>query len=110
MPVEQQCVVIFAGTRGYLDGIDVADVQRFESELLEWFQTRHADQLETIRSSGKLGDEDAFENAIKAFAEQFVPTATDGAAPEAQAQGDAESTIQRGAVHLPEEEVSRDEA
>ncbi len=110
MPVEQQCVVIFAGTRGYLDGIDVADVQRFETELLEWFQTRHADQLDTIRTSGKLGDEDAFEGAIKAFAEQFVPTATDGAAPEAQAQADAESTIQRGAVHLPEEEVSRDEA
>ncbi len=110
MPVEQQCVVIFAGTRGYLDDIEMADVGRFESELLEWFQTRHGDLLETIRSTGKLGDEDVFEGAIKAFAEQFVATDHTAGAPAIEAQGDADTTVKRGAVHLPEEEVSRDEA
>ena len=35
MPVEEQVVVIFAGTRGYLDDVPVADVKRFEAELLE---------------------------------------------------------------------------
>ena len=42
-------MVIFAGTRGYLDGVDVADVRRFEAELLEWFRTRHSDLLDSIR-------------------------------------------------------------
>src|SRR5207253_324435 len=41
MPVEEQVVSIFAGTGGYLDDIPVSDVKRFESELLDWFQTRH---------------------------------------------------------------------
>src|SRR6059036_3894124 len=34
VPVEEQVVVIFAGTRGYLDRVDVADVGRFESLML----------------------------------------------------------------------------
>src|SRR5690349_1277039 len=110
MPVEEQCVVIFAGTRGYLDNIDLPDVGRFESELLDWFRTRHGDVLESIRSTGKLGDEDAFEGAIKAFAEQFQPSTGDSTAPAIEAQGDADATVKRGTVHLPEEEVSREEA
>ncbi len=110
MPVEQQCVVIFAGTRGYLDDIELGDVTRFETELLEWFQTRGADQLDTIRSTGKIADEDAFEGTIKAFAEQFVPTDRSAGAPGIEAPGDADTTVKRGTVHLPEEEVSRDEA
>ena len=38
MPVEEQVVSIFAGTRGYLDDVPVADVRRFETELLEFFR------------------------------------------------------------------------
>ena len=110
MPVEEQCVVIFAGTRGYLDDIELGDVTRFETELLEWFQSRNGDQLDTIRSTGKIGDEDAFEGAIKAFAEQFVPTDRSAGAPGIEAPGEADTTVQRGTVHLPEEEVSREEA
>ena len=36
MPVEEQVVVLYAGTRGYLDDVPVADVRRFETELLDW--------------------------------------------------------------------------
>ena len=38
MPVEEQVVSIFAGTRGYIDDVPVADVKRFETELLEYFR------------------------------------------------------------------------
>jgi F-type H+-transporting ATPase subunit alpha len=110
MPVEQQCVVIYAGTRGYLDDVPLADVKRFESDLLDWFSTRHADLLEGIRSTGDIADEDAFEAAIKAFAEQFVSSTPDTSEPEIEAQGDADATVKRAPVHLPEEEVTRDEA
>jgi F-type H+-transporting ATPase subunit alpha len=72
MPVEEQVVSLFAGTRGYLDEVPVADVRRFEGALLEWFRTRHGDVLDGIRTTGAVADEDAFEAAVKSFAEQFL--------------------------------------
>ncbi|MGH9211612.1 MAG: F0F1 ATP synthase subunit alpha [Acidimicrobiales bacterium] len=71
MPVEEQIVSLYAGTNGYLDPVPVTDVQRFEDELVEWFRARHRDILEGIRDSGDIGDQAAFESAIKEFAEQF---------------------------------------
>jgi F-type H+-transporting ATPase subunit alpha len=108
MSVQEQCVVIFAGTRGYLDGIDVADVSDFEQGLLEWFRTRHSDQLDAIRVDGKIPDEDAFEAAIKAFADQFEGTATNASLAEAEAQPDAATSVKSAPVHLPEQESTRD--
>ncbi|CAN5747147.1 F0F1 ATP synthase subunit alpha [soil metagenome] len=60
LPVEEQVVSLFAGTRGHLDGIPVTDVLRFESELHEYFRTRHSGVLDAIRSTGKIDDEEAF--------------------------------------------------
>jgi len=110
MPVEEQCVVIFAGTRGYLDGIAMSDVSAYEAGLLEWFRTRHGDVLEGIRTNGNIADADAFEAAIKAYTDQFEGAVADGSAPAIEAQADAEATIQRAPIHLPEEESSREEA
>src|SRR5689334_12502301 len=74
MSVEEQVVVIFAGTNGYLDDIPVADVKRFESELLDWFRNRHRDVLDGIRSSGALPEGDAIDGIVTAFKDQFQPT------------------------------------
>ena len=112
MPVQEQVVSLFAGTRGYLDGIEVSDVARFERELLEHFKGRHSEVLDSIVSTGKLDDEEGFEAKIKAFADGFkrsdgtvagIPT------PEATAQPDADSQIVDTDTTLPEEEVSRGE-
>ncbi len=110
MPVEEQCVVIFAGTRGYLDSIDMKAVESFESGLLEWFRARHAGLLEEIRSTGDISDVDAFEAGIKAFADQFVGSEADTSLPAAEAQPDEDLTVKRAATHLPEAESSREEA
>ncbi|MFP5326733.1 MAG: F0F1 ATP synthase subunit alpha, partial [Acidimicrobiia bacterium] len=74
-PVEDQVVSIYAGTNGYLDDLPVEDVRRFEDGLLDWFRTRHADVLETIRSGGAL-PEDGLKAGVEAFKDQFQPTAT----------------------------------
>ena len=81
MPVENQIISLYAGTRGYLDPIPVGDVQRFESELIEYFSSRHADLVESIRTTGAIADTAAFEAGIKDFAERFAPSegAADGA-------------------------------
>src|SRR5487761_2128431 len=56
MPVEEQIVSIYAGTRGWLDTVPVSDVRRFEAELMTTFRAQHADLLEQIRSKGTLPD------------------------------------------------------
>src|SRR3954468_19740079 len=75
MPVEEQVVSLYAGTRGHLDAVPVSDVRRFETGLLEWFRTRHSDLLDAIRTTGAIPDESALELGIKSYAEQFQPTA-----------------------------------
>ena len=109
VPVEEQVVVLYAGTRGYLDGVEVEDVGRYEPELLEWFRSRHADILDAIRSDGKVPDEEALQAAIGAFTDQFQGGDAATEAPEVVAQADAETRIVDAAHTLPEEDVSRAE-
>ena len=107
VPVEQQVIVLYAGTRGYLDGVAVADIARYETELLEWFDTRHGDIVDAIRTGGAIPDEEALEAAIAAFTDQFVGTESASDEPEAEAQGDATSTMVDDTRTLPEEDISR---
>jgi len=72
MPVEEQVVVIFAGTSGYLDAIPVSDVKRYEADLLDFMRGRYGSLLDEIRSSGDLPA--AVETAVKAFTEEFIPS------------------------------------
>ncbi len=104
--VEEQVVSIWAGTRGHLDGVDIADVSRFEAELLDWFRTRHGSILTEIRESGNVADEEAFEAAVAAFAEQFEgSTKTTQATPDAEF-ADTDSNIVDADTTLPEEDIS----
>ncbi len=73
MPVEEQVVVLYAGTRGHLDAVPVPEVRRFEGELLDYLRARHPDILEGIRTSGAIADTDALEAALRSFVEDFVP-------------------------------------
>jgi F-type H+-transporting ATPase subunit alpha len=112
MPVQEQVVSLFAGTRGHLDNVPVGDVPRFEGELIEWFRTRHADILDAIASDGKIPDSDAFEADIVAFAEQFESSEEAKEEPETEEQGEERRRKAggRGEGILPEEEISRDES
>src|SRR5437868_6048649 len=74
MPVEEQVISIFAGTRGFIDDIPTGDVRRFEAELLEEFRSRHRELLDNIKNEGSLPDEDTITEAIKAFKERFSPS------------------------------------
>jgi F-type H+-transporting ATPase subunit alpha len=73
MSVEDQVISIYAGTSGALDDLPVEDVKRFESELLEWFRSRHAGILDEIRDAGTLPD--GVEQIVKDFKASFATTA-----------------------------------
>jgi len=72
LQVEEQVVVIYAGTRGYLDPIPTAAVGRFEADLLSRMHSKHADILEGIRTK-KILDE-ALEGKLKAALDSFAET------------------------------------
>ncbi len=107
--VEEQVLLIWAGTRGHLDGIDVSDVGRFEAEILDWFRTRHSHVLTDIRDIGKIADEDAFEALIASFAEQFQGTTSDSDSAPGADSTEIESNIVDADTTLPEEDISETE-
>ena len=57
LAVEEQVVVIYAGTRGYLDTVDVAKIGRYQDELLSRIKTASPELLEGIRTSKALSPE-----------------------------------------------------
>jgi F-type H+-transporting ATPase subunit alpha len=67
-PIEDQVASIWAGTKGKLDDVPIADVRRFETELLDHLR-RNSDVLTTIATSGKL--EAATEAALDAAVDDF---------------------------------------
>jgi len=71
VPVEEQVVIIYAGSKGFVDDIPVSEVQRFEAEAREYFRANHADLLDTIRTTGKLPEGDALEKALRTFTDNF---------------------------------------
>jgi F-type H+-transporting ATPase subunit alpha len=74
LPVEEQVVSIYAGTKGFVDDVPVRDVVRFEAELLQFVKSSHGDVLERIRSSKALPDGDELDQAIQAFKKTFSPS------------------------------------
>ena len=71
MPVEKQVLVIYTATKGYLDDIPVADVRRFEKELLSFVESNRPQLLEHIRTTKDLPAEQDLNAAIEEFKKGF---------------------------------------
>jgi F-type H+/Na+-transporting ATPase subunit alpha len=71
MAVEDQVVVIYAGTNGWVDHIPVSEVRRFESEMLKFLRANHGDLLDGIRTTGASPDEAALKKALQEFKDGF---------------------------------------
>lgn len=70
LAVEEEVALLFAGVKGYLDGLAVADVQRFEQEALVLLKGEHASLLAQIREKKAL--DALLEAELKAFFEHFL--------------------------------------
>jgi F-type H+-transporting ATPase subunit alpha len=57
MPVEQQVVVVWAGTSGLLDDVPIEDISRFEGEFLDHLKRSKSGALDAIRETGELSDD-----------------------------------------------------
>jgi F-type H+-transporting ATPase subunit alpha len=94
MSVEEQVLAIFAATSGLLDDLAVADIRRFEKELLSFFHTQKSELLTELREKKELTDEmtQKLTEAIEEFKETFGPS--EAALPEAAVDKEAASEEQ----------------
>ena len=73
MPVEQQILVIYAGTNGFVDEIPPEDLGKYQQGLTEFVESSHADLLADIRQKGALDDElkEKMEKVLNEFNDRF---------------------------------------
>jgi F-type H+-transporting ATPase subunit alpha len=74
LPVEQQILVIFAGTNGYLDDIQVNAVKKFEAELLRFMTSKNQALLDDIKTKKQLDDD--LRARLKSSIEEFKKSFT----------------------------------
>ena len=67
MPIENQIVVLYAATRGYLDKMNISEIPRFQQGVLREIST---DILATIREKRVISDE--LNNQLKTFFDGFT--------------------------------------
>src|SRR3954452_16884087 len=54
MSMDEQVLVIYAGTNGFVDDYPVAVLGRYEQELMSFMRSRKADVMTELKSAGKL--------------------------------------------------------
>jgi F-type H+-transporting ATPase subunit alpha len=74
LKMEEQVVVIWAGTNGYLDKLPLTRVKAFEDGLLAHVRSKEAGILDAIRSSKDLADDTVakLKAAVDTFAKSFA--------------------------------------
>ncbi len=74
MPVEEQVVSIFAGVNGYLDGIEVKNVGKFEAQFMSTIKAKHADILDAVRNDREIkpDTDKKLRGVLEAFAKTFA--------------------------------------
>jgi F-type H+-transporting ATPase subunit alpha len=74
MAVEDQVMVIWAGSNGYLDKLPVAGVRKYEVEFLEFMRKEYPDTCHAIKTQGQMTDE--INRELKEACEKFAQTFT----------------------------------
>lgn len=73
LPVEKQIAMVFVGVNGYLDGVPVEHVKRFEAEYLSFLESNVPELLHDIRTKKQIDDDlrkklvSAVEDFLKIF-------------------------------------------
>jgi F-type H+-transporting ATPase subunit alpha len=71
MPVEEQVMILYAATRGFMDDVPVSKVREFEKKFLDYLRTSQPDILAGIRNLGTLSPPEVLAEAIAAFKKTF---------------------------------------
>ena len=69
LPVERQVVLIYAATKGFVDGLPVEKLGAYEHELYAYLEANHADVFEKIRTKKAVDKE--LEGELRGILEKF---------------------------------------
>ena len=74
LPVEKQVLIVYAGTRGFLDVVAEEDVREYEAELYRFLERREPSLLNDLAERAKIDDdlEVRIGAVLKEFTEQFT--------------------------------------
>ncbi len=74
LDVVRQVLVIYAGTKGFVDKLPIESLKDYQAELFRFFDSKHPDILEEIRTKKKIDDalKEKLEKALKSFSDKFV--------------------------------------
>jgi F-type H+/Na+-transporting ATPase subunit alpha len=102
MPVEEQVVSIFLGTKGHLDSVPVEDVRRFETEFLDHMRAAHDEILKEIRETKQLPEEteDKLTDVINQFKKGFATSDGSSAVPDEHIGAMAEEDVEKESVKV----------
>jgi F-type H+/Na+-transporting ATPase subunit alpha len=69
LPLEHQVAIIYAGSRGYMDKVEVEKINEWERDFLRYMDTARADVLQPVRERGAWNDdiEDGLRQAVQDF-------------------------------------------
>jgi F-type H+/Na+-transporting ATPase subunit alpha len=82
LPIEKEVLIIFAANEGYFDKLEVTQIKAFELGLYAFFDSRHKDILDEIKTKRELSDDlrKRLRAAIDEYQQTFV--ASQGAEPQ----------------------------
>lgn len=72
MAVEDQVMVLYALTHGFIDDVAIEDIARFQEELINAMHASHTDLLQVILQTKDLPDTDLMDNALTEFKATFT--------------------------------------
>ena len=74
LAVEKQILIIYAGTNGFLDTVEVDRIDEYETELHQYVEGREASLFTDLVARGTIDDDlkTRIETVLKEFTEQFI--------------------------------------
>ena len=72
LPIEKEVLIIFAANEGYFDKLEVDQIKPFERELYAFFDSRHKEMLDEIKTKREMTDD--LRKRLIAALDQFQQT------------------------------------
>lgn len=79
MSTEEQVVILWTATKGFLDRVELKKIASFENKFLDYIKNQHPGILKKVADTKELDEktEAELETAIQAFLEVFAPAKTE---------------------------------
>ncbi|MFO7783172.1 MAG: F0F1 ATP synthase subunit alpha [Thermodesulfobacteriota bacterium] len=76
MDAEREVMILFAGANGYLDEVPEASVLEYESQMLEFMESKASELLQEVKEKGDISDDlsERIKKALDEFKDVFHPS------------------------------------